>query len=190
MPEASRSADDFDAQKNLGKLKAGALLLAQDMADPNFSATMVLLCQHSAEGSYGLVLNRPSHMPLSEVFDAPPGWVGSVGQRQRMHIGGPVQSEELQILQVTDEPVPGAYHVAPKVYLGGYWGEVKDVLDLDPKSTRLFLGYSGWGPDQLAKEVSAQAWDVWDVDVKKLLLSPEEAWSGGLGPIKAFLSKL
>jgi putative transcriptional regulator len=190
MASQPGSGTGFSAQEHLSRLRPGAVLLARDLADPNFNATAVLLCQHGAEGSYGLVLNRPSHMPLSEVFDKPPAWAGDAARKQRIHIGGPVQPEELQILQVTTEPVPGSYLVAPEVYLGGYWGDLKDILDLDPKSIRLFLGYSGWGAEQLAQEVQAQAWEVWNVDVKRLLLGPESAWLSGMGEFKEFLASL
>jgi putative transcriptional regulator len=193
--EATRPSEgEFDSKAHIARLKPGALLLARDMSDPNFNATVVLLCQHGPEGSYGLVLNRPSHMPLSEVFDKPPAWAsaegGDLAKRQRIHIGGPVQPEELQILQVTREPVAGSYKVSEEVYLGGYWNDLKDILSVDPKTLRLFLGYSGWGADQLAREVELKAWEVWDVDVKKLLLGPDEAWLGGLGQIKNYLSTL
>lgn len=184
------SAAAFDPKEHISRLKPGVVLLARDMSDPNFNATAVLVCQHGPEGSYGLVLNRSSHMPLSEVFDKPPAWVGDASRKQRIFIGGPVQPEELQILQVTTEPVPGSFLVAPEVFLGGYWGDLKDILELDPKTIRLFLGYSGWGAEQLSREVQLQAWEVWDVNVKKLLLGPEDAWSGGIGQIKTFLSSL
>lgn len=183
----------FDPEEHAGRLKPGVLLLARDMSDPNFNATIVLVCQHGPEGSYGLVLNRPSHMPLSEVFDKPPAWSGPEGdmaKRQRIFIGGPVQPEELQILQVTREPVPGSYKVAEEVYLGGYWNDLKDILGLDPKSVRLFLGYSGWGAEQLQREVQLSAWEVWDVEVKKLLSGPDDPWLGGMAQIKSFLSTL
>lgn len=183
-------AEAFDPKEHIARLKPGVVLLARDMSDPNFNATAVLICQHGPEGSYGLVLNRSSHMPLSEVFDKPPAWVGDASRKQRIFIGGPVQPEELQILQVTTEPVPGSFLVAPEVFLGGYWGDLKDILELDPKTIRLFLGYSGWGSEQLSREVQLQAWEVWNVDVKKLLLGPEDAWSGGIGQIKTFLSTL
>jgi putative transcriptional regulator len=190
MASDSAPGADFNAQEQISRLKPGVVLLARDMSDPNFNATAVLVCQHSTEGSYGLVLNRPSHMPLSEVFDKPPEWARDVARKQKIHIGGPVQPEELQILQVTTTPVPGSYRVAPEVYLGGYWGDLKDILTLDEKSVRLFLGYSGWGADQLAKEVQLQAWEVWSVDVKKLLMGPEDAWLGGIGTIKDYLGSL
>jgi putative transcriptional regulator len=190
MASDSTASTGFNPQEHIARLKPGVVLLARDMSDPNFNATAVLVCQHGPEGSYGLVLNRPSHMPLSEVFDKPPAWAGDATRKQRIYIGGPVQPEELQILQVTTEPVPGSYLVSPEVYLGGYWGDLKDILSLDPKTIRLFLGYSGWGAEQLAKEVQLQAWEVWNVDVKKLLLGPEDAWTGGIGQIKSYLSTL
>ncbi|MDQ2999808.1 MAG: YqgE/AlgH family protein [Fibrobacterota bacterium] len=188
--ESENQGKSFDPQDHIARLKPGVVLLARDMSDPNFYATAVLVCQHGPEGSYGLVLNRPSHMPLSEVFDKPPAWAGDAARKQRIYIGGPVQPEELQILQVTTEPVPGSYQVAPEVYLGGYWGDLKEILELDPKMVRLFLGYSGWGAEQLSKEVLLQAWEVWNVDVKKLLLGPEDTFMGGIGQIRNFLSDL
>jgi putative transcriptional regulator len=190
MASESHAETEFDPKDHLERLKPGALLLARDLADPNFNATVVLVCQHGPEGSYGLVLNRPSHMPLSEVFDKPPAWSGETARKQKIFIGGPVQPEELQVLQVTRDPVPGSYGIAPEVYLGGFWNDVKDILDLDPRAVRLFLGYSGWGADQLQREIQGQAWEVWQVDVKKLLLGAEEAWLGGIGRLKSFLSGL
>jgi putative transcriptional regulator len=86
-------------QNNLKKLATGSILLARDeLKDPNFDSTVVLICVHSLEGSYGLVLNRPSHMPLSEIFD---GFHDSKLKRE-IYIGGPVSQDELQILQVTE----------------------------------------------------------------------------------------
>ncbi len=190
MSEPSLSQSEFDPYEHIKRLKPGSVLLSKDLVDPNFSETAVLICQHGSEGSYGLVLNRPSHMPISEVFDNPPEWVGDVSRRQRIYIGGPVEPDELQVIQVTNSPVTKSLQIAPEVFLGGYWGDLKDILDLDVKSLRLFLGYSGWAADQLSKEVEASAWEVWDVDVKRLILSPDETWQGGLGSVKQFLNSI
>jgi putative AlgH/UPF0301 family transcriptional regulator len=69
VPENTNIDPETDAR--LGRLKSGSVLLALDtLKDPNFDSTVVLICTYSkADGTYGLVLNRPSHMPLSEVFD-------------------------------------------------------------------------------------------------------------------------
>jgi putative transcriptional regulator len=190
MPNTPNQEEHFDPLLEAKKLKPGVLLLAREMSDPNFSASAVLICQHSSEGSYGLVLNRPSHMPLTEVFDKLPDWAGGHDRRQKIFIGGPVQPEELQVIHVTDEPVPGSHQVAPEVYLGGHWDGFKGIFDENSGTIRMFLGYSGWGSSQLAHEVQLGAWEVLDPDVKKLLLSPDEVWQGGKDSIKAFLSTL
>src|SRR6185369_8672758 len=93
-----------NAEHHAARLAPGVLLAAREsMEDPNFRNAIVLLCQHGNEGAYGLVLNRPAHMPLREIFEHPPE--GEAGVR-RVYIGGPVQPTELQILQIGEESAP------------------------------------------------------------------------------------
>ncbi len=188
-----RAETEFNPQEHISRLGAGSVLVARDLADPNFTSTVVLLCQHGEEGSYGLVLNRPAHMPFSEVFenfsellDVP----GGLGQALEIHIGGPVQGEELQVLQVTDIPAEGALEVVPGVFLGGKWDNLRDLLNNKDSGIRLFLGYSGWGAEQLAYEISMKAWEVWQVDVAKVLSGPHTALMGDASQIKSFLMAL
>ena len=169
------------------ELRPGALLLARELKDPNFDSTVVLLCQHGPQGAYGLVLNRPSHMPLREIFDQLPD---QGMDPRRVYIGGPVQPEELQILTLGPDPAPGAVELAPGVHLGGAWDDLSVILSRDPKSLRLFLGYSGWGEGQLEGEVEAGAWEVLQADLLKLLSAPDEAWFQGGAGFKGFLRKL
>ncbi len=159
------------------------LLAREILKDPNFDSTAVLICIHSDEGSYGLVLNRASHMPLSEIFD---GFKG-IDSKREVYIGGPVRQEELQVLQVTDTPVDDAFEVYPGVFLGGSWEGIGHMIETDPETTRLFLGYSGWGPDQLGEEILAGAWDVYRVDIKKLLLNPDKNFRIDSQSISAYL---
>ena len=170
---------------------AGSFLLACDgLGDPNFESTVILLCQHGAEGCYGLVLNRPSHMPLTELFDNPPESALLAGKNRRVYIGGPVQPADLQILQIGAKAAPGALEIAPEIHLGGVWNELEEVLSLDPRNARLFLGYSGWGAGQLEHEIQQGAWEVYQTDVKKVLLGPEEAWFAGSEHFKRFLDSI
>lgn len=186
LPE---DVEDKDVREQLGRLGAGTVLLARDvLQDPNFIATMVLLCIYSKEGgTYGLVLNRPSHMPLSEIFD---GYADAALPR-KMYIGGPVQQEELQIIQITDEPVAGSHRLAPRVFLGGKWENVDQMLALDADATRLFLGYSGWAPEQLEGEIMAGAWDVFDkLDLEKLLITIDRTVGSDVKAIAAYLESI
>ncbi|HEX2959081.1 MAG TPA: YqgE/AlgH family protein [Chitinispirillaceae bacterium] len=166
MNEDERNEIGFTPAENLKRLKSGVVLAARDvLQDPNFDATLVLVCNHSELGAYGLVLNRLSHMPLSEIFDG----LNKLNLKREVYIGGPVQQLDLQIIQITETPVEEAVLIAPGVYLGGKWESSFHMIESDPESTRLFLGYSGWSPGQLESEIEVGAWDVYTVDLKKLL---------------------
>lgn len=172
---------------NLKRLQAGAVLLARsDLRDPNFEATVVLVCVYGQDGVYGLVLNRLVHMPVSEIFD---GFFG-LNVKKEIHIGGPVQQDELQILQITELPMDGAYQIVPNVYLGGKWGSIGQIINDDNPSTWLFLGYSGWNSEQLQTEVKAAVWDVHRVDIGKLLSDLPQNIMRSTNEIKEYLESI
>ncbi len=181
------NSEQFLIENNLKKLTTGSILLARDvLKDPNFDSTVVLVCVHSIEGSYGLVLNRPSHMPLSEIFD---GFHDSKLKRE-IFIGGPVSQDELQVLQVTENPVEGAFAVAPRVYLGGKWEGIGHMIEADPGTTYLFLGYSGWAKGQLESEIAVGAWNVYNINIEKLLLEGTSKLMVDSKQLICFLEKL
>ena len=181
---------DFDPEAHKQRLAPGVILAARDLlSDENFDSAIVLLCQYGVEGAYGLVLNRPAHMPLSEIFDHPPESV-SPAKNRRVYMGGPVQPVELQILQIGVESAPGSHEVAAGVHLGGAWEELDEILSQNPKNLRIFLGYSGWAGGQLEQEIELGAWEVFKTDLAKLLLGPEEPWFGGSEQFKGSLATL
>jgi putative transcriptional regulator len=187
-PEFPFHDADPAAQENIGRLADGVVMLAKDvLSDPNFSATVVLMCIYSGDnGAYGLVLNRPTHMPLSEVFDG----ITDDFNRREVYIGGPVQQEELQILEIADSGRPQSHQIATRVFLGGQWENVGEMLAVDPESARLFLGYSGWAPGQLETEIIAGAWDIYKVDVEKLLMNLDKTLTSDVDAIASFLDTL
>lgn len=155
----------------LKRLSDGALLLStESLKDPNFEVTVVLVCIYNDEGAFGLVLNRPSHMPLNEVFNSVRDFAN---ERRAIYIGGPVEPEGLHLIQLTEEGAPGSYSIQKDVYLGGEWESIEEILNTDAETTRLFLGYSGWSAGQLEDEIEDGAWEVYNVDLYKFL----ENWS-------------
>ena len=160
------------------QIRSGVVLRAREqLTDPNFSGTLVLVCVYSKEGgAYGLVLNRLAHMPLSEIFDGieKNGW--EPNENRKVYVGGPVCSEEVQVLQLTDEPVADSHKIATGIYLGGKWESTDELIKrMDNKSTRLFLGYSGWSPGQLESEIETGAWDILKPRSLKKFLSDQES---------------
>jgi putative transcriptional regulator len=138
----------------------GSLLVAApDMLDPNFMHAVVLVVQHSAEGAYGLVINRPAAITLDVLLADHP-----ILSQQRfpVHAGGPVGLDTLQFLHRVPEQVPGGTELAPGLVLGGELDALARYIEADPAEARLhvrmLLGYSGWGAKQLEAELAGGAW--------------------------------
>lgn len=154
-----------------------SLLLATDMLKGSyFEETVILLVDYSKEeGSYGLVLNHLSNMPLNEVFD---GYQYQTPIRTySFNLGGPVQENMLQILQTEDSVLTDAVEITDKVYIGGEWHSNHEFLEmvLAKPNLRIFLGYAGWAAGQLENEVKEGAWEVLHGDIHNLLHGPKEA---------------
>ena len=153
---------------------AGRLLVAMPgMADPNFSRTVVLMMDHTAEGAVGLVLNRPTE---ADLLDLMPGWWSAAANPRVVFVGGPVGDGGGIGLARGDGAAP----------LQG-WPEVLGVqaVDLEHEpgpdaglEARVFAGYSGWGPGQLESELdSAFGWFVVDARTEGVFTPrPEKLW--------------
>jgi putative transcriptional regulator len=186
--------DPTDPTPDAPRIPAPGMLLAATaiLEDPNFRGSLVLVCRHDEDGAYGLVLNRPAHMPLREIFESPPGEIGGLSGSRRVYIGGPVQPEEMQVLEVLptgEEAVPESVALAPGVHVGGRWDSLEAILGRPASSLRLFLGYAGWGPGQLEDEIVEGAWEVWPVDLRRLLETPEAEWAGDGESLRRFLEE-
>lgn len=179
---------DESCREQLSRLRDGCVLMAREnLLDPNFMTAVVIICIYNTDGAYGLVMNRLSHMPLSEIFDAE---LPDRSQRRKIYMGGPVRQDTLQLLQRTRSPVNNAYKVAEDVFLGGEWNALDQVLQADEETTRLFLGYSGWSPGQLETEISQGAWEVFAPNLASLLAGPEEPLQGSVSTIRDYLKSL
>lgn len=136
------------------------LASAPDMLDPNFMHTVVLICQHSEEGAFGLVVNRVTDFTAENLL--PEGSVLAAAGLG-VYAGGPVGLDTLQFLHRVPEEIPGGIEVFGGLYLGGEIGEI-DKFDAAfrtkplEQDVRLFLGYSGWGEGQLEEELASGSW--------------------------------
>ena len=156
--------------------RKGRLLIALPMlADPNFDRTIVLMIEDNEECSTGLVLNRPSPVPVSQAL---PDLSAGLAPPDVLFVGGPVnQNTAIGLARASEaEGVVGWMHVAGDigtVNVAQWMGGMPDgVADL-----RVFAGYAGWGPGQLDGEVDAGAWLVVDALAgDPLSPEPEDLW--------------
>ncbi len=137
-------------------LEPGLLLVAEPaMLDPNFRHAVVLLCDHDENGSFGLILNKPTNLQLAEVLAEP------VDLDHPLFLGGPVQPDTLHFLHTYSAELPDAVIVGDDVAWGGPFDEVADSIrvgTLDGSRFRFFAGYAGWDGGQLADEVAEGSW--------------------------------
>ena len=124
-----------------------------------FHRTVILICEHNTEGSFGLVLNRSRDKSLGDVVsaDVPFEFPESI-RGTRLFAGGPVQPATLSYLLSCDPIQPG------NVMLGVDVGnDLQNLVDfaksgLWGKKLRVFTGYAGWAPGQLEQELSDDVW--------------------------------
>lgn len=143
---------------------AGRLLVATPaLEDPNFDRTVVLVLQHDdVDGAMGLVLNRPSGLPLEDELG---DWGALAAPPDEVFIGGPVQPEVAIALGWMTEGalVPeGVQPVMDRLAVVDLRRSPDDVPGL--VAVRVFAGYAGWGVGQLEDEIAEGAWFTLDAD--------------------------
>jgi putative transcriptional regulator len=169
---------EFFKYKNQLKPEKGRLLISEPfLPDPNFERTVVLLCEHNEEGSFGFVINKPSILKLSEVME-------DIRQDDVVFVGGPVQQDTLHFLH-RNTNIENAVKICGDIYWGGDFENLMTHLDtakLKPSDLRFYLGYSGWGPGQLESELEDDSWIVCNFVTDELLFDtePTEIWKKAL----------
>lgn len=172
--------DMFDFKK-LNKLEParGRLLISEPFStDPFFKRTVVLLCEHNENGSFGFVVNKTVEVEINDVIDDFPTFDGSVG------MGGPVQRDNLFYLHTLNNEIEFSHEIMKGLYMGGDFDTIKALViagKVNPKDLRFFVGYSGWDADQLNNELSSNSWIVAPGDVSTVMnCDAEEMWSTSL----------
>jgi len=146
-------------------LEKGVMLIAMPtLLDPNFRQTVVLICEQGAQGAMGLVLNRPTTVPLSTIH---PEAAKLYGREDPVYVGGPVQTNAMMILYQGD-PIPTVHSVSEDVHLTGDLHLLQTLgRPVGPDlRVRFYLGYAGWASGQLEMELRAGAWRLLPYDSK------------------------
>ena len=163
----------MDEEPRIGRL----LVASPRLADPNFARTVVLLLDHDDEGTLGVVLNRPTTVPVASVL---PGWAETVDDPPVLFDGGPVSGDSA--LAVACVPEAGGEDPVGFRRLFGPTGMVDldtplEVLAPAMTRMRIFAGYAGWGGGQLDAEIEEGSWYVVRAETADIFAeSPGELW--------------
>jgi putative transcriptional regulator len=138
----------------------GRLLIAEPfMDDPYFKRSVVLLTEYNKDGAFGFILNKPLDITINDtmedfpLFDAP------------IFMGGPVQSDRLFYIHTQGEFIEGSVKIKDNLYWSGNFNQLKQLIkdqQIFPHEIKFFIGYSGWGNEQLTEEIESESWIISD----------------------------
>jgi len=184
MSDGSQGSHDELDDESAASLTGSLLVASVTLGDPNFERGVILLLDHGPEGALGIVLNRPTGLPVEEILEpwhdqadlAPPGVVFS---------GGPVSREAVIGLALSHRSDVDHLVVDDLARWRPVLGRLGTVdLSVPPEDqpfplagARLFSGYAGWTTGQLEEEIAEGAWYIVDASAEDLLCGePESLW--------------
>jgi putative transcriptional regulator len=170
--------DQFFEQINFEQTapaKGKVLISEPFMQDPNFARSVILIAEHSDEGTMGFVLNHASEMHVEDVLmeekdiDAP------------LYFGGPVGDNQLfYIHTLGPDMLPGSLPILDGLWWGGDFDKLIFFWQNDmirSNQVRFFAGYSGWAPEQLSGEIKERSWIVSDFTAELAMQSSHDYWT-------------
>ena len=140
-------------------LKNHFLIAMPNQSGSYFGNTITYLCEHSDEGAMGLMINRPMDLSVGELMEQT-GFSGSPALKDAPVLeGGPVSPEQGFVMHSDD----GDFGASKNIGHGLKLTTSREVLDAiannrGPYHYLIALGYAGWGPKQLERELADSAW--------------------------------
>jgi putative transcriptional regulator len=151
---------------------SGRLLISEPfMNDPNFKRSVILLAEHSEEGTLGYVLNHLSDYKLSDVLP------DVAYSEMPVYVGGPVSNNTLHFIHRCPGKIDGGVEIWDGIYWGGSFETVKELIatfQINEDEIKFFAGYSGWTPGQLDVEIEEDTWIVANKFNSELVFNHDE----------------
>ena len=153
------------------KPKKGDLLIAEPaiIGDVSFNRSIVLLADHSEEGSIGFILNKPLDYSINNL-------IPEVEVKFKVYNGGPVEQDNLYFIHKIPHLIPNSIEISLGIYWGGDFSKVAELIKdntIKENDIKFFLGYSGWEPTQLETELKANSWVVTENSYKKSVIEKD-----------------
>ena len=177
------NADIFKIETNHVVPSRGKVLISEPfLYDEMFGRSVILLVDHSTDGTMGLVLNKPLPLSLNDVLKEFKD-ISNIP----IYKGGPLSTDTLFYLH-TLKDVEDSLQIGKGVYLNGDFEAIRRYIlqgnDIDGK-IRFFLGYSGWEHDQLCQEIEENTWLIGSTGISSLMneKGSAELWKNVLGQL-------
>ncbi|MFN2442056.1 MAG: YqgE/AlgH family protein [Thermoanaerobaculia bacterium] len=163
------------------------LIAMPQVGDPFFHRSLVLLLEHGEDGSFGLIVNRPTEILMQDLvdglgvqWDGDPAALGWFGGPVQPGVGTMVWGHE----ELLEEENLASVEFAPGMRLSRDVGVLQRMAAAAPLRFRLFVGYAGWGSGQLEEELERNDWLLAPFDGELLFADdPEGSWKRALASI-------
>jgi len=152
-------------------LQAHLLLASPRLSDGNFYRSVVFLIHHDDEGAFGVVLNRPTPVVVSDIWSQVAD--EACDNQSPIYLGGPVQGP---ILALHTAEELSESEVLPGVYLATQKDNLDGLVRQDEHEFRVFTGYSGWGAQQLESELDDGGWLTTAAQPDHIFSDAETIW--------------
>ena len=138
------------------KLEKGHLLLAEPsiIGDLSFNRSVILLADHTDEGSVGFILNKPLKYTIKDLLP-------EIESNFKIYNGGPVEQDNLYFIHNVPHLISNSIEISNGIFWGGDFEDTKELINtgvIKKKNIRFFLGYTGWDSEQLENEMNANSW--------------------------------
>ncbi len=150
---------DLSFHSDIRPAKGNLLISDPFLNDDYFRRSVIYLCEHNEQGSYGFVLNNLMQFDMTQSDLQFPFEEAFFG------IGGPVETSSLFFLHTLGDQVEESIPVEKDIYIGGNYETLIEALNKSAnpeQQVRFFLGYSGWSAGQLEEELAGNSWVVID----------------------------
>lgn len=171
------------AFKNMIPPSKGRILISDPfLGDDYFERSVVYLCEHNQEGSFGFVLNNLVEINLNDLNDQFPSI------NSQISTGGPVETESMFFIHTLGSKLNESIEISNGIFVGGDFAQLYTFIEenhIQENQIRFFLGYSGWAKGQLEAEIKENAWVVAEIDDCNEIMKTHtpDAW-------KYFMTKL
>ena len=153
----------------------GKILISEPLlGDYYFKRSVVLLAEHNEDGSFGLIMNKPLNARFNDIVKDFPDF------DTRVFLGGPVQNNNLFFVHSKGDVIDDSQEIIRGLFWGGNLEQIKEMMKLNQinkEEIRFYVGYSGWGSNQLEDELKRNSWLVSDIELDVLLNThPDRLW--------------
>ena len=167
------------------QIAPGLLLAMPQLGDPNFFRAVVLMIEHTESGSFGLIVNRQTELPVREVLDGL-GIPWSGAPDAVVWQGGPVMPQSGWLVHEPTDVVDStdSVPVAPGIVLSTSNEQLRQLAGSPPPQLHFVMGYSGWGAGQLESELSEGAWLTAEATPRVVFdTPPDDMWQEAIGTL-------